>query len=63
MKSFKELKSELNESKMKIRGVNVSITKKGNKYSVVIDGKELDKFSSEAEAKKGAKDFIDLMKK
>ena len=58
MKTLKELKKELGNSK-KINGYPVTFTNApGGKVKVTIDGDELDTYPSQAEAEKMVKEFL-----
>lgn len=59
MKSFKQLKANLEESKkMKVKGISIEIVKAGNKFKAMVDGDLLDTYASEKEAEKMAKEFV-----
>jgi len=59
MKSFKQLKANLEESKkMKVKGISIEIVKAGNKFKAMVDGDHLDTYASEKEAEKMAKEFV-----
>jgi hypothetical protein len=75
MRSFKQFRSNLNETvtsihektveKMKVgkgsKKYPAEIKKEGSKYVAYVDGDKLDEFKSEKEAKKGIEDFVELM--
>lgn len=76
MKTFKQFRTNLTEGKYKpsageklVKKFKVGkkkkyeavITKKGNFFSVFVDGDKLDEFKTAKEAEKAAKEFTDLM--
>ena len=61
MKSFQQLREGKLHSK-KIKGVQTSVKKKGNKFVAVIDGDVLDEYKSEAEAIKMIELFMKTYK-
>ena len=59
MKRFDDIRHSLNENKkMNISGVKVEIVKDKNKFKVMVDGSLLDRYPTEKQAMKMAKEFI-----
>jgi len=59
MKRFNDIRHSLNENKkMNISGVKVEIVKDKNKFKVMVDGSLLDRYPTEKQAMKMAKEFI-----
>jgi len=63
MKAFKEiLEGTKIFNRKKIRGISVSVAKKGSKYEAKVDGDILDTFDSEQDAWEAIGNFMDNYK-
>jgi hypothetical protein len=62
-KTLSEAKSDSDKSSFRVGKYKALIKKENNKFVAYIDGDRFEAFKTEAEAKKGLTDFVDMLGK